>query len=135
MPSDIFKYVPAGQAAAPGTCRVCGSEKRDLIDTGLWFEYEGAVLFCTDCIMEIVNVDELKIMRQADAVNLMVENERLMKRDKAMKQVRKDLRSALVAVADNIEHRISYSTTKSIVVGAVPTANDEGSITFTREDD
>jgi len=50
-----FQIIPAGSAPYPNKCAVCGSVERDLIDFGLTFDFEGAVMFCTDCCAELAS--------------------------------------------------------------------------------
>lgn len=121
MPSDAFRLVPVGLLPTPGTCCKCGSNLRPAIDFGITVEYFGAVLICVECIMDIVNVEELDLMHRSEASILMAENERLIRREDEMQLVRRDLRNALVAVADSIDSRVSHPSVSSMVIDEVTT--------------
>jgi len=79
MSSDRYKIIQRQFLPLPGVCAICGSNQRDCVDFGIEMDYVGAFMLCTECVMEVVNVDEIGLMRKADAIRLMEEND-LMRR-------------------------------------------------------
>lgn len=114
MPSDTFKYIPANMLPAPGTCCLCTSSLRGCIDFGINLDYFGAVLFCTDCVIEITNVDELGLMRRKDAEEAMIENALLNNRDEALNTELKVVRNGMVAILDHFADVLRDTRSRSV---------------------
>lgn len=121
MTSDRFHFVPAESLPFPGTCAICGSNRRPCIDYHIDIDYFGTLLVCTECIIESIHVEELDLMRRSDAVRLMEEND-LMKRQLAMAvDAMEDMQSGLVATVDTYVHRVRNLVVEPVVDTMVPT--------------
>lgn len=99
MPSDTFKYVQAGQAASPGTCAICGFDRRDFIDFGITAEYYGAILVCVECIGELSNVEQLDFVRRSDYDAVTALNNSLTGTIREYEGLRQGLEDGLVRVS------------------------------------
>lgn len=99
MPSDTFKYVQAGMAASPGTCAICGFDRRDFIDFGITAEYYGAILVCVECIADLSNVEQLDFVRRSDYNMVAALNNSLTNTIKEYEGLRQGLEDGLVRVS------------------------------------
>lgn len=112
MPSDTFKFVPAGLAPAPGTCMICGSNQRDFIDWGREAEYYGAILFCVDCVKDITNVEQLGITTTEEIDKLNKHLVEMTHELKTLREYREKVRNGVLFVLDDIGD--SYPVGKSV---------------------
>jgi len=106
MTSDRFRIIERQFLPFPGTCAICGTDQRDMIDFGITKEYDGAFLMCLECGREMANVDELDLIRREEVVTLMEEND-IMKRQMAMAvDAMEDMQRGLVASVDTYIGRV-----------------------------
>jgi transcription elongation factor Elf1 len=121
MTSDRYVLIAKQYLPHPGTCAICGSNQRDCVDFRIDIDYMGAFLLCTECVGEVVNVDELHLMRKADAVTLMEENDLMRRQLNQAVDAMEDMQSGLVATVDTYVHRIRNLTSEPVVSVMEPT--------------
>lgn len=124
MTSDRFRVIERQFLPHPGTCAICGTNQRDMIDFGVDRDYTGVFLMCLECAREMVNVDELNLIRYEDVARLMDENN-VMKRQMAVAVIAmEDMQHGLVASVDTYIGRVR-SLTPEFVVDTEVSAEDE----------
>lgn len=103
--SDTFAFVQAGMAAFPGTCLICGYDKRDMIDTKREVEYYGAILFCVECINDMGTVPQLNFVSRIELEESKALVNSLSELVQQYETLRRNLEDGLVRVASdfNIE--------------------------------
>lgn len=114
MPSDTFKFNPQGQLPYPGSCVLCASDLRGCIDFGVTLDHHGALLICTQCILEITNVDELGLVKRKDVEETLIENKVLNDRDEVLNTELGVMRNGVVAILNHFSDVLR--NTRSVVV-------------------
>lgn len=99
--SDTFTFVKAGEAAHPGTCLICGFDRRDFVDFRRDMEYYGAVLVCVSCIQELGTVPELDFVSRIDYEEQAALVRSLTQAIQSYEGIRKKLEDGLVRVAND----------------------------------
>lgn len=121
MSSDRYHYIEPEFLPFPGSCAICGSNRRACLDFNIDIDFFGTLLVCTECIVEFVNVEQLGMMRKSDAIKLMEEND-LMKRQLTMAvDAMEDMQSGLVATVDTYVHRVRDLVVEPVVDTLLPT--------------
>jgi hypothetical protein len=121
MSSDRYRLIERQYLPHPGVCAICGSNLRDCVDFGIEVDYYGAFMLCTECVVEVVNVDEVGLMRKIDAVKLMEENDLMKRQLSEVVDAMEDMQSGMVAVIDTYIHRVRNLTVEPVVDVLVPT--------------
>jgi hypothetical protein len=98
-----------GMLPSPGICRTCGSNQRACVDFGVTFDYEGAVLFCVQCLQQLRFIDELGFIDRSTVDGVIQANMDLMLKDTALDLLRKELRDGVVAVLDRYDTAVTDS--------------------------
>jgi hypothetical protein len=98
---DTFTFVRAGEAASPGSCLICGFDRRDFIDFRRDMEYYGAVLVCISCINELGTVPELDFVSRIDYEEQVSLNQSQSETIRSYEGLRKKLEDGLVRVAND----------------------------------
>lgn len=120
MTSDRFKVIERQFLPYPGTCIVCGTNQRDMIDIGVDRDYEGAFLICIECAREFANVDELDLIRREEVVHLMEENDTMRLQMAMSVDAMEDMQRGLVASVDTYISRIRSLAPDDVTVADLP---------------
>lgn len=106
MTSDRYKVIPRQFLPIPGVCAICGSNQRDCVDFGINIEYVGAFLVCTECMQEVVNIDELDLMKRIDHTKTEEENLKLRAQLDKVWETMREFQDGVVASVDHYRHNI-----------------------------
>lgn len=106
MSSDRYKVIQREFLPMPGVCAICGSNQRDCVDFNINVDYVGAFLICLECMVEVVNIDELDLMRRIDHVKTAESNAKLSKQLEKVWTLMEEFQNGVVANVDDYRRRI-----------------------------
>lgn len=102
MSSDTFRILHTGGVVPiPGTCCICGFDRRDFVDWGLNIEYYGAVLICVECINNLGQLEELDFATRQELNDARATIRNLMQTIREYERMRRKLEDGLVRVASD----------------------------------